>query len=154
METLKNAVLTACLCAILTSAVQLLSAEKMKREMGLVCGLTLAVCMFASLFGGGMDISLGASPFADDPERGADYENMVIAESESTAEQALAAQLKDKGFDVAAVGIVCSLGEYNQIKAERVEITLTENSEPESVSQAEQTVRGLIPEAVIEVKIQ
>ena len=122
METLKNAVLTACLCAILTSAVQLLS--------------------------------LGASPFADDPERGADYENMVIAESESTAEQALAAQLKDKGFDVAAVGIVCSLGEYNQIKAERVEITLTENSEPESVSQAEQTVRGLIPEAVIEVKIQ
>ena len=34
METLKNAVLTACLCAILTSAVQLLSAEKNEKGDG------------------------------------------------------------------------------------------------------------------------
>lgn len=156
MEGLKNAVFTACLCAVLTSAVQLLSAERMKKEMRLVCGLVLIVCIASQISGEDMRLSLSSPELEDDAsyERlSEDYEQTVLAETENNLEKKILEELNGQGIAAEKVGIVCTLDEYNSVEAKKARIYLAAEASEEQISAAESAAALLLPGTEIEVKI-
>jgi hypothetical protein len=156
MEMLKNAIFTACLCAILSSAVQMLSAERMKKEIRFVCGLVMIVCTAAQL--SGMKLSLSETDFLESYE----YERMktefsesVTAQTAESLEESLKAQLEDEtGLSglVKKISIDCTLDEYNSVSAQTACIYLDEGATAENVRDVMSAAEKLLPETEIYVK--
>lgn len=153
MESIKNAVFTACLCAILTSAVQLLSAERMKKEMRLICGLVLVICIAAQISGENMELSLSAPVMENDAEYeqlNEDYRQTILDETRRNIEDAVMEKLNEQGIAAEKISIVCTLDEYNSVEAEKACIYLDESASDSDISAAENAAALLLPDTEIE----
>jgi hypothetical protein len=156
MEEIKNAVFTACLCAILMSAVQLLSAERMKKELRLVCGLTLIVCIAAQISGENMKLSLSSpslSESSDYRRLSSEYEQTVIAETRSNLEKQVMQKLRDIGIAAEKVSIDCSLNEYNSVEVGGACIYLPDGAQASDAESAEKAAEELFEDGEIEVTV-
>lgn len=154
MEAVKNAVFTACLTAILISAVQTLSPAVMKKELRLVCGLVLIICVAAQISGSdfNLDISVGGlSDNADYLSLNKSFEQTLIEETEDSLEKSILEKLSENGIFAKKVSIVCSLDEYNCVKADRACIYLPPQSDDQKRSYAENLLKELLPETETEV---
>jgi hypothetical protein len=154
MEAIKNAVFTACLCAILTSAVRLLSAERMKNELRLVCGLVMILCVAAQISGEDMSLSFTELSLADDSaysELNDEFSQTVVAETKRNAERRLMTEITGQGVAVKKISIDCTLDEYNSVEARSACIYLSEDASADEVAAAKSTAAELLPDTEIEV---
>ena len=129
MEAVKNAIFTACFCAVLASAVKMISTERMKNEMRLVCALLIIICA-ASQFVGAMPV---LEDISENFDRSEEYERLideygktVTEQTDRALEQALEEQLARRGINVTRAVIDCTTDEYNYIKAVSAVIYISE----------------------------
>ena len=126
MEQIKELIYAMCICAILSAGTRLLSPEKMRKDIRVISTLMMILCA-AARFSGGFTVDIGRLPELAE-ERGSFREKM-IAETEPALRSRLDKKLAELGIAGAETGIVCTLDEYNHIRAEKVHIRLTDGSE-------------------------
>ena len=148
MNRLSDVIYAVCICAVLNSAVRLLSPEKFAKEIRVICTLLLVLCTAAKISPG---FKVDAGGVFDSYEK-TDYANIVLEDTEKALEDRLVQKLKEAGIQGAAVGIDCTLDEYNYVAAARVRITLAKD-EAEARGIALETAKELFPEAETEVDI-
>ena len=148
MNRVSDLIYSVCICAVLNSAVRLLSPEKFAKEIRVICTLLLVLCTAAKICPG-FKIDAGSALRSYEKK---DYTSIVIEDTKIALKDRLLRCLKEKGIQGASVGIDCTLDEYNYVAAERVRITLP----AESAAQRElalETAKELFPEAETEVDI-
>ncbi len=150
MEAVKNAVFTACLCAVLASAVRMISPERMKNEIRLVSALLIMICAASQIMSVRPELEELTLSFKDDSayERLLEeYSSEIGDETKNALESAVMNELISRGVDVTEVVIECSADEYNYIKADSAKIYISSND----TESAETAARELLPGADIEV---
>jgi hypothetical protein len=154
MGAIRNAVFTACLCAIITSAVRMISAERLKNELRLVCALVLIICIAVQLKGEDMKLSISELNLSDDSDYAQlseDFSQAVVLETQHSLERTVKEKLTGQGIEVKKIGIDCTLDEYNSVEAARACIYLSEDAQPADIKAAESAAALLLPETEIEV---
>ena len=148
MGQVRELIYAVCLCAILNAGVRLLSPDKLRKEVRIISTLMLILCAAARISGG---FTVGADElFPQGETRQESFGSAVLTETEPVLRARLDSKLAELGITDAETGIVCTLDEYNYVKAERVYIRLTNGHESEK-ELALGAARELFPEAETEV---
>lgn len=157
MEGLKNAVFTACLCAVLICAVRMCSPEKMKKELKAICGLVLIICAASSFTDGRIKITAESADFAGDKEYGElteAFRESALEETKKSVESRLLSALEEEEINVRDVCIVCTFDEYNCVEVTSAEIYLSsEDFSADEAEKAADIISSMLPETEIGVMI-
>lgn len=150
MEAVKNAVFTACLCAVLASAVRMISPERMKNEIRLVSALLIMICAASQVMSARPELEELTLSFEDSSAYEAileEYSENIGNETKAALESVVFNELISRGIAVREVVIECSADEYNYIKADSAKIYISSND----IKNAEAAAKELLPGADIEV---
>lgn len=152
MEILKSLMFTACMCAVLSAGVQMLTPQKMKKEMALICTLVLILSAAAGLSKSRIRALDDLLSSGDRRVTRLEYEASVLEQTRKSIEDRLIKALHDKDIFPEKLVIECSLDEYNYVRAERAVIYLSPNmSLSGEAALAEQAAAEFLPDCRIEV---
>ena len=146
MQQIKELIYAVCICAVINSAIRLISPEKFVKEIRIICTLMLILCTAAKAAPGFKIDADSLLPAAEEKKFG----DLVLEDTEKALEEKLLDRLVKEGIENVDVGIDCTLDEYNYVTAERVCITLAEEDE-ESKELVMKMAKELFPKAETEV---
>ncbi|MBP3272121.1 MAG: hypothetical protein J6M17_07835 [Ruminococcus sp.] len=146
MNYFRETMFICCICAVLSSAVRMISPDKLKKEMNLICTLLIIVCTASSF--AGYRINLNEKKLYSERDRTADYNNIILEQTAESMKQELEHELKSKDITVHELVIDCSYDEYNYIKADKV---LAVINEANKCMQAEKIIRDKYSGCTVEV---
>ena len=141
MEMIKNAVVTACITAMISAVVMTIAPENRKCELRLICTLVLISCVAAGFVGADLDLSDTKLP--DSRSLSFDYESMLLTQSRESLEARVTENLTKAGFSPKLVCIEVGFDQYNYITTERADICIEDLTEHLRES-AEAAVREII----------
>lgn len=154
MDAIHNVLFTACLCAMLTAAVQMFSAERMKREMRIVCGLVFILCVFTQISGNDMSLSLSGYDFINDGEYAdmeQSFDETVLSETKRNIEKNIIRELEKKKIYPEKISIDCTLTEYNLIEVNKTSLFFSKAAGENVADEAENILNLILPDTDVEV---
>lgn len=153
MDAVRNIIFTACLCAVISAMVQMISPERMKKELGLICSLVLIICIAAQIAGTKINInkSFSIEDNSDYQELSEEYNQMILEQSESSIESGVSDALADEEIYPEKIIIVCTLDEYNYVKTDKAYVYLSKDDYEEKAEKVQVVLDELLPESETEV---
>lgn len=128
MEMIKTALMTACITALISSAVMMAAPAKRKGELRLICTLVL-ICSIASVIAG-TDIPV---PDIDSTHTlQFDYQEMLLTQSRTAIEYQISEKLAESGHPPSLVCIEADFDQYNYIITTRADIYIPDLQPQES----------------------